>query len=126
MNDTNKLIFKRSDYRNNEEFYSALFQQFKILIESNNIFSFHENPDLKGVYAIQYGPSHIDVDDSYPVWLNSAELIYVTAFAKNMEYQKAKDFIEEYEKHQPDDDDWSIDDFKTSKKKKPSGGNHDA
>jgi len=118
MNESNKLILRRGDYRDQEEFYDALFKQIRILIESNNVLSLHENPSLKGVYALQFGPNQIDEDSAYPMWLNGKEIYYVTEFARQQKYLDAKELVE---KHiDPEDDMWDIPDVKT-----PKGG-HDA
>ena len=99
MNNSNKIIFRRGDYKNQEEFYSVLFSQIKILIESNNVFSFHENPNSKGVYALQFNPAiSTGLDDlTYPIWLTGEEILYVSAFARKNEYESAKQIVEDFE-----------------------------
>lgn len=99
MNQSNKIIFRRGDYKTQEEFYEVLFNQIKILIESGNTFSFHENPNYKGVYALQFNPStfRIDEDITCPVWLTGEEILYVSAFARKNEYEEAKQIVDEFE-----------------------------
>ena len=97
MNDTNKIIFRRSDYKTQEEFFDIVFRQMRILIENDSVFSFHENPNVKGLYALQFGPSQVNDSNTYPVWLNGEEILYVTKFMRDNEYQKAKITVEEYE-----------------------------
>ena len=106
MNEVNKIIFRRGDYKTLEEFYDIIFNQMKILIESNNVFSFHENPNAKGVYALQFNPSNtLNASATYPVWLNGEEIMYVSSFARDKAYEEAKQTVEEYES----DDLWSDD-----------------
>ena len=118
MNESNKLIFKRCDYRDIEEFYDTLFKQIRILIETNNVFSFHENPQSKGVYALQFGPSQIDENGSYPIWLNGREILYVTQFARQLKYQDAQDYINDFDSEEELDDEFNI----KIKPKKDDGG----
>lgn len=125
MFNANKIIFKRSDYPNVEKFYEALFTQFKLLIESGKVFSFHRSPQDNNLIAIQFGSSEITDDSTYPVWLNADEIIQLTALAKLDEYEKAKQYIEDYERD-PDsiDDDFGYSEY--IKKDKNNGGNHEA
>ena len=105
MNDTNKIIFRRGDYRSDDEFFDSLFKQIRLLVESNHVLSFHENPNVKGVYALQFNPSYeFNVDSTYPVWLTSDEILYVSAYARKNLYEDAKQTIEEFE----DDDDFDM------------------
>lgn len=102
MNNTNKIIFRRNDYRSDDEFFDALFKQIRLLVESNHVLSFHENPNAKGVYALQFNPAHdFDIDNTYPVWLTGEEIIYVSAFARRNLYEDAKQTVEDFEE---DDD----------------------
>ena len=122
MHESQKLVFRRSDYKNVEEFYNTIFQQFRILIESNNVFSFHENPQERGIFVVQFGPSTITETSSYPVWLTADEIIEMTALSRFAKYQEAQKFVEDYESNNPDDD-WDLPNIPT---KKDKGGNFDA
>jgi len=107
MNKTNKIVFSKANYENKQEFYETLFSQLKILLEDGHAVSIHESPKQKGVYAIQF--ANALVDDVCPVWLDSAEIMYVSSFAAKNEYENAKELIETYEQLQDDDDFWEDD-----------------
>lgn len=107
MNDTNKIIFRRVEYRSDDEFFETVFKQMRLLIETGHVLSFHENPNVKGVYALQFNPTHVsDIDITYPVWLNGEEIVYVSAFARRNSYEDAKQEVQDYES----DDDWNFGD----------------
>lgn len=107
MHEANKIIFRRGDFKNEDEFFNELFKQIRILVEMENVFSFHRNPDAKGVYALQFNPDYSTGDGStYPIWLNGEEILYVTAFSRNRKIQEAKQTVKEFEE---DDDNWESD-----------------
>ena len=114
MNKVNKIIFSRAKYDNKCEFYDALFSQLKILIESGNVISIHENPEQKGIYAVQF--ANAEVEDVCPVWLSGSEIVYITAFASKNAYDEAKALVEDYEQINDEDEDWS---FPGEEDKKP-------
>ena len=107
MNNSNKIIFKRTDYRSDEEFYTSILNQFRILIESKHVFSFHENPEIPGVYAVQFGSSEINTTGSYPVWLTADEILCVQSYVKERDYHQAQDLVNKGEEDD-DEDDWDI------------------
>ena len=80
MNRSNKLILNKADYKDNEDFYQLLFQQIRILVETKQVFTFHENPKVSGMYVLQFAPSTIDNDSSFPVWLDGEEIASITAY----------------------------------------------
>lgn len=101
MNKASKIIYNIADYNTREEFIEAVLKQIKVFIESHKVFSFHENPKIKGIYALQFGPCEMGPDDSWPVWLTGDEILNATAYASQCEYARAKQYIEDYE-----DEDW--------------------
>lgn len=118
MNKASNIVFNKSDFRTPEEFYSVLFQQIKALIENRQIFTFHENPSMRGLYVLQFGPSEITEDTLFPVWLDAEEIASVTTFNQLRDYHDAKDFIEKFENHEVDDEFG----LKQKKKKDDDGG----
>ena len=112
MNETNKIIYKRGEYRSDDEFFEVVFKQMRLLIESGHVLSFHENPNIKGVFALQFNPTHtVDLDTTYPVWLSGDEILYVSSFARKKAYEEARQVVDDFE-----DDDFDMND----------GGNPDA
>ena len=142
MNQSNKIIFNRADYRDVEEFYHALFQQIRALLETKQIFSFHENPKVKGMYVLQFGPGEITDETTFPVWLDGEEIASLNAYNQLRDYQNAKEYISNFEKSMEDaknmissfddiDDTFGYSSIKSKKKKKKddkdgSGGGFDA
>lgn len=98
MNKSNKIIYNRAEYRDVEEFYQVLFQQFRLLLETKQVFSFHENPKARGMYVLQFGPNDIDEHISFPVWLDGEEIASITAYSQLRDYQDAKDYVSNFEK----------------------------
>ena len=117
MNKASNIVFNKSDFRTPEEFYSVLFQQIKALIENRQLFTFHENPTIRGIYVLQFGPSEITEDTLFPVWLDAEEIASVTTFNQLRDYQDAKEFVENFENPKDIDDDFGV----TPKKKKDDG-----
>lgn len=139
MNQSNKLIYNRLDYRDTEEFYQAIFQQIRLLLDTKQVFSFHENPKVRGMYVLQFGPSEITNDSTFPVWLTGDEIASVSGYSQLKEYREAKEYVEQFEKSLEDtkemlnnmediDDAFGFDVSKLTKKKKKDddGGNNDA
>jgi len=137
MNRSNKLILNKADYKDNEDFYQLLFQQIRILVETKQVFTFHENPKVSGMYVLQFAPSKIDNDSSFPVWLDGEEIASITAYSQLRDYQDAQKYIEEFEgsleksvdklRDALDDDDFGYDPINPPKKKKDDdGGDHSA
>jgi len=105
MNASNKIIYNVADYKSRDEFFQAVLNQMRLLIESHNVLSFHENPKIKGMYALQFGPAEVSESESYPIWLTGDEILYVTAYASHNKYNEAKKFVKDFE---ADDDNWDI------------------
>ena len=118
MTNTNKILFNRIDYKNEDDFYEAVSKQIRLLVESNNVITFQESIVNKGMYALQF--NSLDASDeniTYPMWLTQEEILYVSAFANRRRYEQAKQLVEKYE----DDDNWT-----TNNKISNNGGNTDA
>ena len=105
MNAANKIIYNVADFKSRDEFYAAVLQQIRLLIESHQVLSFHENPKIKGLYALQFGPAEANEKDSYPVWLTGEEIMYITAYANHNEYLQSKKYVKDYE---DDEDNWDV------------------
>ena len=92
------------------------------------------------MYVLQFGPSEITDDSSFPVWLTGDEIASVSGYSQLKEYKDAKEYIEQFEKSIEDakgiltqynlddvDDVFGFDASKLlKKKKKDDGGNNDA
>ena len=119
MNKANKIIFRRSDFKSDDEFFDSLFKQIRLLVENNNVISFHENPNFRGIYALQFNPINMVGGDeaSYPVWLTGDEILYVSAYARRNEYEEAKQVVDDFE----GDDIWDMNDDNSG-----NGGKSDA
>jgi len=133
MNQSNKLVLNKCDYKSIEDFYQVVFQQIRTLLDTKQVFSMHENPKIKGMYVIQFGPSVIDENSTFPIWLDAEEIASITTYNQFKEYTSARNFIEEFEKQCGDELDKFDDEFGTStskkkktKKKDDDGGNFDA
>ena len=98
MNKSNKIIFNRAEYRDIEEFYMTLFKQIRVLIDTKQVFSFHENPKVKGMYVLQFGPNEINDETTFPVWLDGEEIASISAYSQLRDYQDAKEYVENFEK----------------------------
>ncbi len=105
MNDSSKILYKRSDYRDFEEFLDVITRQIKLLIETKQVFSFHENPMNTGEYVLQFGSSKVSETTSFPVWLNAQEMLDLSEVARQRDYDNAKQIIKEFE--EDDDDFWN-------------------
>lgn len=134
MNRSNKLIYNKSDYRDVEDFYQVIFKQIRVLLDTHQLFSFHENPKIRGMYVLQFGPNEITDDATFPVWLDAEEIASVSAYSQLRDYQDAKEYIEKFETSMKETKDAltsfdEIDDIfgnPKPKKKKDNGGNNDA
>lgn len=138
MNKSNKIIYNRADYRDVEEFYDVLFKQIRALLDTHQLFSFHENPKVKGMYVLQFGPSVISEDTTFPVWLDAEEIASLNSYNQLRDYQDAKNVISRFEESMRDFknsfDDYddifgngeTIKEVKVKKKKNNNGGNSDA
>ena len=61
---------------------------------------FRHNTDIseiKGMYALQFGPSEVSASESYPIWLTGDEIMYVTAYASHNKYVESKQYVQDYE-----------------------------
>ena len=118
MHEANKIIFRRSDFKSDDEFFDELFRQIRILVEMDNVFSFHRNPEIKGVYALQFNPDYPTGEGiAYPIWLDGEEILYVTSFSRKRKVEEAKSIVKNFEE---EDDDWEL------PVKDNVGGKHDA
>ena len=103
MNAPNKIIYNVVDYNTRDDFFDTVLKQIRLLIESHNVISFHENPKIKGMYALQFGPADVSEGESYPIWLTGEEIVYITAYASHNKYAEAKKFVKDFE---DDEDNW--------------------
>lgn len=97
MNASNKIIYNVADFSSKDDFFEAVCKQFRLLVENHNVITFHENPKIKGMYALQFGPSEVSASESYPIWLTGDEIMYVTAYASHNKYVESKQYVQDYE-----------------------------
>ena len=101
MNNVDKITYNIADYNSKDELIDAVLTQMRIFILNKKVFSFYEVQGNKGIYALQFGPMDVIEYESWPVWLNMEEMMYVSSYASQVEYAKAKKTVRDFEDDSP-------------------------
>ena len=90
MNQVNRLVISRRDFKNEDELYAKVAQITRVLLESDYLVLLHDADEKGGTIVIDFMPAEGDVR---AFWLTKAEMLSALNTHVDMEVAKAKDVL---------------------------------
>lgn len=90
MNQVNRLIISRRDFKNEDELYAKVAQTTRVLLESDYLVLLHDADEKGGTIVIDFMPAEGDIR---AFWLNKAEMLSALNTHVDVEVAKAKDVL---------------------------------
>ena len=90
MNQVNRLIISRRDFKNEDELYAKVAQTTRVLLESDYLVLLHDADEKGGTIVIDFMPAEGDIR---AFWLNKAEMLSALNTHVDMEVAKAKEVL---------------------------------
>jgi len=79
MSYTNKIFYKRSDYRDEGELLHAMSEQVSALLRNNYMCSSFRSMVDPNIYVLEFSTADLTISDLIPMWITTAEAVSVMA-----------------------------------------------
>ena len=79
---TNKIIFKRSDYESTDALLKAIGAQMSSLMNNNYMCSTYRSVVDNNIHVVEFSSADVSIGGLYPVWLTTEEIMSVFAARK--------------------------------------------
>lgn len=97
MNQVNKIVFTKRDFKDDETLYKKVGEQVRLLIESKNIVTMFDADELGGVIIIEY--AHDDEYQPKPFWLTEDEAAVAKDYHDECEVEKCRKILGDSKNH---------------------------
>ena len=94
MNPVNSVVLSRRDFKSDEELYTKVAQQMRLLLEAGYVLVAEDVDEKGGTIVIQYSPASTEVQSPKPFWLMPDEYVAAADVHMNIEIDKANKVLE--------------------------------
>lgn len=94
MNPVSNVVISRKDFKTDEELYTKVAQQIRLLLEAGYVIIAEDIEERGGTIVIQYSPADAGKNMPRPYWLLDNECVAAMEVHMNNEVAKARNVLD--------------------------------